>query len=524
MSDRNWRLGGRRRRTGIPTLTLGSEIVSLPRESPLRQCVRRSPKAQKTATGLLVAVSIAIAFATGCASDGEKSAKKKAPKRTILATEFDDIDVGDQAAESVAAQIGLYDDPALTDYVATVGRRMVQHATRRHFSYEFKIVDEAMPNAFALPGGHIYVSRGLLALVKDETELANVIGHEITHSAQRHSAEQEAMKRNLNPFKMPIVRMAKLAAFGRAQENSADRGGQQIAAAAGYDPTGLPSFLQRLGDLERLRFGSRMPSYLDTHPGTIERVSTTSVQAGLLTIGRGPPIEADAEGYGKRIEGIVVGASPASGVFRGTRFFHPGLGFQIRFPSGWTTENDHRAVGATSPDGNAVVFLSVEGPAQDPEAFAEKFIAARAERFHLKILRNSPIVIAGIDSWRVAASGSVAGRSLTGQITFVPFDGLMYRITAVAPSRKAEDFVAQARTTVHSFRRLRGEARTGFEIMRLRFTKAQYDESIPDLMQRTKSALRPGGIAVINSVAVNHRFKGGEIVKYVAKEVYDPAL
>lgn len=475
---------------------------------------------QALAMAALVAASL---FAVACAGGGSGSAEKKPRKRTVLATEYDDVTVGQRAAAGLSTQMGIYDDPELNAYVAEVGRRMLRHTISRPFDYSFQIVDQAMPNAFALPGGHVYVSRGLLALASNETELANVLGHEITHAAERHAAAQQQMARRTSPLQMPIVRMGKLAAYGRAQENDADRGGQQIAAAAGYDPAGLPSFLRRLGDLERLRVGSRMPSYLSTHPGTVERVATTTQRAGQLTVRPGKPVAADALGYLKHVEGIVVGANPAEGIFRGSRFMHPSLGFQILFPDKWNTVNDHQTVGATSPDGRAVVFLTVEGKAEDPQKFAERFIEERTERFRLKILRDTPIKIAGIDCWRIAATGKVNGRSATAQLTFIPYAGLMYRITAVAPSRAAENYVARARNTVRSFRPLPEEARGGFPIMRLRFTRALPRESIPAMMVRTGSAFRPGGIAVLNGVFVDHLFEGGELVKYVAQEVYAPS-
>jgi predicted Zn-dependent protease len=227
-------------------------------------------------------------------------------------------------------------------------------------------------------------------------------------------------------------------------------------------------------------------------------------------------------GYLKRIEGIIVGPNPAEGVFRDDHFLHLDLAFQMRFPEGWETMNDHQSVGAKSPDGGAMVFLKIEGKEADPEEFAQKFIALHQERFNLEIIRNTPIVISGIASWRVAAYGNVDGRRLVGQLTFIPYNGFMYRITAVAPKRNAEDYIARARNTVRSFRPLSEEARRGFKVMRLRTTLARSGEAIPALMKRTGSGLRPGEIAVANGVFVDHRFGGGEIVKIAVPEPYEP--
>jgi len=470
---------------------------------------------------LMLAAVVTSLMAASCAGSG--SGGDEHEKRTILATEYDDIEVGDEAAADLSAQMGIYDDPEMNAYLTEVGRRMVQYAHGRPFHYRFLIVDQAMPNAFALPGGHVYASRGLLALANDEAELANVIGHEITHAAERHAAAQQEIARRGNPFQMPILRMARLSAYGRAQENDADRGGQRIAAAAGYDPNGMPRFLHRLGDVERLRFASRLPGYLSTHPGTVERVATTRQRAAQLDVGPSAPIESDREGYLKRVEGIVIGPNPAEGVFRGTHFLHPGLAFQMRFPEGWHTLNDHQNVGASAPDGKAIVFLSVEGKAADPNTFAQKFLASISERYSLEIVRDRPIVIGGIASRRVAVNGRANGRRLSAQLTFIPYRGLMYRITAVAPKRAAEHYVAQARNTVRSFGPLAEEARGGFEVMRLRTTRALPGETIPSLMERTGSGMRPGGIAVINGLFVDHRFSGGELVKIAAIETYTPS-
>ena len=195
-------------------------------------------------------------------------------KRNILLTEYDDARVGAEASRDVEAEIGLLDDPELDAYVSQIGRRLLRGVPRRSFHYQFSIVDQFEPNAFALPGGYIFISRGLLALANSEDELANVIGHEITHAALRHSAARQDIERGGNPLSMGWVRAANLAAYGRDMERTADREGQKLAAAAGYDPMGMSTFLGNLGQMERLRIGhTRMPSFFDTHPGSRGRAA-----------------------------------------------------------------------------------------------------------------------------------------------------------------------------------------------------------------------------------------------------------
>lgn len=144
----------------------------------------------------------------------------------------------------------------------------------RGFSYQFAIVDQMEPNAFALPGGYVFVSRGLLLLANSEDELACVLGHEIIHVAHRHAAQQQALARSGSPLTMPWTRAAQMAAYSREMERNADEHGQLLCAAAGYDPAAMGTLLQTMLQCERLRAGaSRTPGWFDTHPGHPERAA-----------------------------------------------------------------------------------------------------------------------------------------------------------------------------------------------------------------------------------------------------------
>ena len=191
-------------------------------------------------------------LAAGCSSSGKKKDK---PKRTVLATSYDDSRVGEESSRAVAAQMGILDDAELNAYVSRIGRKLLRGIPRRSFNYQFSVVDQIEPNAFALPGGYIFLSRGLLALANNEDELACVIGHEITHAAHRHAALQQEMSQRISPLSMGWMRAKTLSAYGRDMERDADQGGQMLCAAAGYDPMGMSTFLDALGQWERYRVG-----------------------------------------------------------------------------------------------------------------------------------------------------------------------------------------------------------------------------------------------------------------------------
>jgi predicted Zn-dependent protease len=452
-----------------------------------------------------------------CAGQSEPDSPRE-PRRTVLATEYDDERAGVRGSHEVESEVGLLDDPELVAYVDGIARKLVRFAPRRSFEYRFSIVDQFEPNAFALPGGQIYVSRGLLALVSSEDELANVLGHEIIHSAARHAAARQAAAVRQNPFAMPYMRVAALAAYERDQESDADRGGQSLAARAGYDPEGMATFLRKLENVERLRIGhSRIPRFFDTHPGTVTRAADCAARAQGLSWRR----EAGrVDRHLDHIEGIELGTRPSEGVFDGSLFMHPELGFQIRFPDGWSVANTNHAVGAAAPGGRAMAFLALEGPARDPREGAEAFIARHGAQMRLRVLRSSPVQIGEIPAWRLEAVGLVEGRSVLGVLTFVPHAGYLYRITAIAAVGVAQAYVGRARSVARSFAPLSEEARASIRRTKIEIVEARPGEDLVALGRRTDNAFGPQRTAILNGAFVDIRFAGGERIKIVRSEAY----
>ncbi|MFB3118830.1 MAG: M48 family metalloprotease, partial [Myxococcota bacterium] len=267
-----------------------------------------------------IARTTALASALVVLACGASAPTRDRPREVILRSEDVDRKVGEESAQDVKAQLGLIEDPELVAYLGKVGARLARHAPRRNFEYSFQIVDQEAPNAFALPGGYIFVSRGLLTLTNSEDELANVLGHEIVHVAARHAAARQEIGRSL-PAKLDWLRGGYLARYGRDQEREADRLGQGLAAVAGYDPEGLVSFLRELEHTERLRLGSsRLPGFWDTHPSTKSRVAEVGLRANMTAWTRKTPIAVTHADFLHRMEGLAIGARASEGVFVGDRF------------------------------------------------------------------------------------------------------------------------------------------------------------------------------------------------------------
>ena len=452
---------------------------------------------------------------------GEAEEGPRRPPRDVLHTRADDARVGREGAKAVEAQIGLLGDEALDAYVQALGDKLLRGVPRR-FDYRFRVVDQEEPNAFALPGGQIFVSRGLLALATSEDELANVMGHEIVHVVRRHSATRQAIERHRTRFIMPWIRAGQDAAYSRDMERQADREGQMLAAAAGYDPHALSTFLAALGKAERLARGSaRPPSMFDTHPGTTERVASNAMRATEIRWHRDPALGDTRIGYLERIDGLPYGDRPETGVFQGARFLHPILGFQMRFPDRWRTANSAGAVGAMSPDRQAQVFLEPDKPAADATAAAKRYVAELEREIQsVEVRAFDPLTIAGDPGVRLEVE--VGGR-VHAIVAFFEFGGVRFRATGATPARLMKGHRNQLLAAIRSFRPLDPSAARGIRATRVRLAEARSGEDLASLCRRSECAPRTAAAtAVMNGFASSDRFRGGELVKIVRAEAWSP--
>jgi predicted Zn-dependent protease len=465
-----------------------------------------------------LAACVALVCALGCASSPKPKAAKG--KRTVLLSEYDDARVGRESSQDVKAELGVLENAALAAYIDGIGRKLLRAVPTRGFDYQFSVVDMQEPNAFALPGGYVFISRGLLLLANSEDELACVIGHEITHAARRHAAATQALQNQLPPLFLPGAR-ARLASYSREMEREADEGGQILCAAAGYDPMGMSTFLKNLAMSVRLERGYTPGStFFDSHPGSEERAAANAVRAREIRWKRDPALGDPRSALMHQIDGLEVGQRPETGVFQGDRFLHPVLGFTMRFPSGWRELNTNRAVGAVQPLGEAVVFVTADGPPGDVARVAEDWVAKQQESMQIDVEASKPVKVGGFDAWRIDATASGAGRVVHALLTFIPFHNATWRITGAAPAHIASRYEPAMIATARSFRELNAEQRSSIEVTRLRVETARAGEGLAEIGKRSGNAWSINDTAVMNGVFANHRFAGGEQVKVARVEPY----
>lgn len=458
--------------------------------------------------------------------DREKEKKDEKPERIVLDTVYDDRRVGADQTAQIEAELGLVDDPELNRFVRSVAVRLLRYAPNRPFDYEFKIVDQSVPNAFALPGGKIYVSRGLLALTTTEDELAGVLGHEITHAAERHAAARIDYSRRLNPFSIGLLRAARIAAYGREQELDADRGGQLLAAKAGYDPTGIASFLRKLDASERYKVGwARLPFFLATHPTSPERSSIALDRAATLQWTPEPGVSATEElAYLGVIDGLIIGDDPAGGLFdEENRFVHPELDFSIRFPQGWETMNTNKAVRALSPRRDAQATLTVIGGGEKPlEEIVDDFLEEEFEGIEVRVRERRELKVGELPAIRVAGRSAGFGPGLHVQMTFVRYNDLVYRLTVLSLPGADRKYRGRSHAFARSFRPLDEEGTRSLRVTRIRVARALENETLKDLSERTRNELEVVFTGVLNGIYASTPLEARTPVKIGIAEPYLP--
>jgi predicted Zn-dependent protease len=449
--------------------------------------------------------------------------------------------VGKQAAAEVAQQMGLVEDPALVAYVRQVGARVAAHSPRKDVPFQFAIANMAETNAFALPGGYIYVSRGLLALARSEEELANVLAHEVGHVAARHAAQRETRALGVGLLSVlgtvaagvlggdaaagaasqlgQLAGAGLIASYGRDQERQADEVGQQMARSAGYDPSGMTTFLDSLDREVTLRLGKpRRPTFLDSHPATPERVASAGARAERLGSRGGLPPASERGAFVARLEGLLVDDDPAEGIVRDHLFLHPDLDLRLAFPEGWAVQNGKQAVGAQEPQGAALIVLGAQEQGSDPRAAAEKFVRANAQA--LEVLEDGKFSGAGAPAYRVRARVALQQGTAGAELFWLAHRGTIYRLQCLAAAQAFAELVPAFTRTAKSFGALEGDERASIRERRLHVVRANGGETLAALAERAGNVWRVDQVALANGLEPGAKPAAGQHIKLAVERPY----
>ena len=465
-------------------------------------------------------VALSAAFVAACAVNPATGGRMLS-----LVSENQEIQMGQQAAADVDAAMGLYDDPGLQAYVDSIGQALAAVSERPDLPWSFKIVDDPVINAFALPGGPIYVARGIMAHFNSEAELASVLGHEIGHVTARHSVEQisraqlaqiglvagTAFVPELAPFANVLGGGLGLLflKFGRDDESQSDQLGFRYMTRLGYDPQGAADMFRILERQRDVSEGSPIPEWQSTHPDPGNRVAAAEARVAESGITSGT-VRRDE--YLRRIDGIIFGPDPRQGFFQGTRFLHPELAFQVRFPDGWNTQNTSQAVLTQAPDRDAVMQLTLAGGS--PEEAAAAFF----EQQGVTRTGSGSRTVNGLRAVQATFQVATQQGTLAGEVLFVRHRELTYQLLGYTTASRIGRYAPAFERSFDSFAPLTDRALLAVEPRRVEIVTLSSAMTAGEYLDRFPSTVPRETVLLLNGLEESSALEAGRRLKRVVGE------
>jgi predicted Zn-dependent protease len=448
-----------------------------------------------------------------------------------LISESEEIQLGQQAAQEVSQTVGLYGDAKLQGYVDGLGKKLAAISDRPNVPWQFHVVDDASVNAFALPGGPIFVTRGILASMTSEAELATVVGHEIGHVAARHSVNQLSKAQlaqlglGVGSILSPtLARFGQLAGAGlqllflkysRDAENQADELGFRYALKGGYDVRQMKELFVLLEKLSAQQQG-RLPEWMATHPNPENRLQSTEKRLAKVQ-GDLSGLVSNRDGYLAAINGIVFGENPRHGFFKGNSFLHPDLKFRIDFPQGWKTANQPQAVAAISPNQDAITSLEIVGQ-MSPEEAAQKFFSNQAIRPGTTSKGN----VNGFPALSGTFQAQTDQGNLEGLANFISYGGKTFALLEYTAAGKLSSYEQVFRQVLGSFNILTDPEALNVQPARVEVVKVPRDMTLEQFNSQYPSSIPVDQLALINGVDKGAVLRAGTAVKRVVGGIQQP--
>ena len=449
-----------------------------------------------------------------------------------LMSEAQEISLGRESDAQIKAEMGVYNDAALQQYVSDIGLRLAKLSERPDLPWQFTVVDQPAINAFALPGGFIYLTRGILPFLDNEAELAGVLGHEIGHVAARHSVQQYT--RSLGgqigltalgvfvPAARPFGQISEQALgllflkYGRDDELQSDELGARYAAAGGWDPEGVPGMLSTLGRLDEAA-GERkgVPNWLSTHPDPLSRVGEIQPLVQQLKAGR-TGLRTDREAVLRRVDGIIFGDNPEQGVTRGSTFLHPPLRFRVDFPAKWEIANSPQQVVAKAPGADVFMLLQLVMKPQGTGVQAVALNSMQGAGF--RTLQGERATINGLDAFVGLYQGAIEGMGeVAVRAAHIAHGNTIYMLAGLV----APDLFQQAdpafTAAIRSFRPLSAAEAEEIRPNRVDLYVVRAGDTWASIAERSGGVVKPSTLAIMNNTAPETQPATGARIKIVVE-------
>jgi predicted Zn-dependent protease len=457
----------------------------------------------------------------------------------MLMSKDQEIAMGKQSDPEIVAFMGVYQDDKLQRFINEKGKEMTAVSHRPDLPYQFKIVDSPVVNAFAVPGGFVYFTRGIMAHFNNEAEFAGVLGHEIGHITARHSAKQysNAMLGQIGLVAGSLVspefaQFADVAQqglqllflkFGRDAESQSDKLGVEYSTKIGYDASEMAGFFSTLDRLSSLSGAEEVPTFLSTHPDPADRENKVAkLAADWRRKTNADNLEVNRESYLKMIDGLVYGEDPKQGFVENNVFYHPVLKFQFGIPTSWNVQNTPQQVQMGSSDGRAVMMLTLaEG--NNLETAAQGVV----QKYQLKVLDSKQQTVNGLPAIVLVADQQQQQEQQQQQqqqqapairvlMYLIQYGGNIYNLIGVSSQADFNAYMQLFQSTMGTFRELSDPAKINKQAERIRVKTVPQSGTLQHVLSRLGTEQkRLEELAVLNGMTLSDQVQQGTLIKVV---------
>jgi predicted Zn-dependent protease len=455
----------------------------------------------------------------------------------MLMSKGQEVAMGQQADPDIISFFGLYENEPIQRFINQKGQEMVAVSHRKDLKYTFKIVDSPVVNAFAVPGGYVYFTRGIMAHFNNEAEFAGVLGHEIGHITARHSAKQysNAMLGQIglvagSVLSPEFAQFADVAQsglqllflkFGRDAESQSDKLGVEYSTKIGYDAQQMADFFKTLDRLSHQGGGEEVPTFLSTHPDPADREVKVAKEANAWKRKvKTADLKINRDGYLKMIDGLVYGEDPKQGFVENNVFYHPVLKFQFSIPATWAVQNTPQQVQMAPKDGRAAIMLTLaEGTSLETAA------QTVLQKNQLKLIDSKQETVNGLPAIQLIADQQPQQQQqqqqsqqplLRTMMYFIQYGNSIYNLIGISSQADFNSYAQLFQSTMGSFSPLNDPSKLNKQPERVRVKEINQEGTLSQAFNNlhVKDA-RMEEMAILNGMALNDRVNRGMLIKVI---------
>jgi len=470
---------------------------------------------------------IFIAIAMSTCSPNPVSGKKDIG----VMSEAREIQMGKEYDPQIAAMYGIYQDDKIQKFIDEKGQQMARISHRPNLNYEFKVMDSPVVNAFAVPGGYVYFTRGILAHFNNEAEFAGVLGHEIGHVTARHSVKQmrnsQLMQAGLivgmviSPEFQQVAGIAQgglqllMLKNGRSDESQSDQLGVEYSTRIGYDANYMADFFKTLGRLQT-QAGVSIPDFMSSHPNPTDRFTKVEQAAKEWQAKTQGPYQVNRNKYLRMIDGLVYGEDPRQGYVEENVFYHPELKFSFPVPAGWQHQNSPTQFQMASEDGKAVViftFAQGDNLTNAVNKAVEDYKLTEKSRKNIKVNGYNAIALVADQNNAEDPTKSI---SLTSY--FIEFGQSIFVFHGMAGQTEFSNYQSTMVQTMKGFKKLTDQKKINVKPERVLIKTVPATATVQLTFQKLGVASdRMEELAILNSMELTDQVEKGSLIKIVGK-------